>query len=367
MKEIRNKIITISGEPASGKSTVVKVLTKKYQNQGYKVHIMSTGEIFREIVKKEYLRMYPDRTDANLADIQADENFAKKRNEIDALIDGEMEKRGLEINSEDRPSDVYIIDSRLAWHNIPKSYAIRLTIGERIAGKRVFYDSTRGSEDKYETLEEAIEKTRERKLGEISRYKKRYGVDLDNQENYDLIVDTSYSNTEELAQIIISGEKAYRAGQYYPKTWANPVHFLPVQSPRQLTYREPGSGDTVEEISESIRINGYEPFIGEIDVDEYDGALYIKDGNHRTFAALAAGLTLLPYCAIKTGEPPIDITAQNYLERLYDWVEGIQYYGGKIGKNNQLQNLGIRDLISIDKVPIAKIALNLGTPDGEGR
>ena len=72
MNEIRNKIITISGKPASGKSTVVKALKEKSENMEYTVHIISTGLVFRKIIKKEYLKMYPDRTDANLADIMVE-------------------------------------------------------------------------------------------------------------------------------------------------------------------------------------------------------------------------------------------------------------------------------------------------------
>ena len=75
MNKIKNKIITISGEPASGKSTVVKVIEEKYKKCGYKVHIISVGEVFRETIKKEYLKMYPDKKDANLADIQSDVAF----------------------------------------------------------------------------------------------------------------------------------------------------------------------------------------------------------------------------------------------------------------------------------------------------
>ena len=369
MSEIKNKIITISGEPASGKSTVVKALKEKYENMGYTVHIISTGQVFREIIKKEYLKMYPDRTDANLADIQTDEEFAKKRNEIDSLIDGEMAKRGEKINSKERPDDVYIIDSRLAWKNIPTSYAIRLTIDEKIAGKRVFNDSTRGSEDEYQTVEEAIEKTRQRKLGEISRYKERYRVDLANPENYNLIIDTSYSNIDELAQIIINGEKTYRSGRYYPKTWASPLHFLPVQNPRNLECRTPGQRDTVAEICDSIKQNGYDPILGEIDVDEYDGALYIRDGNHRTFAALSAGLTLVPYYVYKTQDNviPIGISDPDYLGRLYDWIEGVEYYGGKLGNIEQLKRLDVVNLSFAEKIPVISKKTSLDTNSGDGR
>ena len=111
-----------------------------------------------------------------MADVQNDEEFATVRGQIDQMIDSLMAEKGIEINQKERPNDVWLIDSRLAWHNIPDSYAVRLTINDSIAGMRVFNDSSRGEEDQYSTLKEAIEKTIERKLGEISRYKegKRY-------------------------------------------------------------------------------------------------------------------------------------------------------------------------------------------------
>ena len=62
MSEIRNKIITISGEPRSGKSTVVKEIVAKYQQMGFNVHVVETGALFRQISEKEYLKMYPDKT-----------------------------------------------------------------------------------------------------------------------------------------------------------------------------------------------------------------------------------------------------------------------------------------------------------------
>lgn len=210
MNEIKNKIITISGEPVSGKTTVLKKLKEKYENMGYDVHVVLTGHIFREIITNEYLKMFPDKVNANLADIQTDEKFANKRNEIDKMVDEQMTQRGIEINSIKRPNDVYIIDSRLAWNNIPSSYAVRLVVDENIAGERAYNDETRGPEDRYKTIEEATIKTRKRKLGEIERYKERYGIDLSDVKNYDLIVDTSFLDPEILANKIIDGERLYR-------------------------------------------------------------------------------------------------------------------------------------------------------------
>ncbi len=54
MDKIKNKIITISGEPVSGKSTVVREIKNKYEKMGYNVHIISVGNVFIEQVKEEY-------------------------------------------------------------------------------------------------------------------------------------------------------------------------------------------------------------------------------------------------------------------------------------------------------------------------
>lgn len=371
MSKIRNKIITISGEPVSGKSTVVQMLQEKYEKMGCRVHIVKTGNIFRDRVKKEYLRMYPDKTNANLADIQEDETFAQKIGEIDIAIDEMVAQMGKEINSEERPDDVYIIDSRLAWHNIPDSYAVRLTVNETIAGQRVFKDQNRGSEDSYSTVEEAIEKTRQRKLGEIDRYNKRYGVDLANPNNYDLIIDTSYSNTEELADIVISGEETYRKGKYYPKTWASPLDFLSIQKGRE-TSSESYRGNTIESLAESIRKEGYDPIKGTLDIAEEDGVKYVLEGNHRTMAALSAGKTLLPYDVIYkddkySREAAEEVYDDRTLERIYDWIEHIVYYGGKIGNIEQLKGLKVTDLFSVGKIPIARKMLNLDVQCGDSR
>ena len=72
MEKIRNKIITISGEPASGKSTAVSAIKNKYEKMGYNVHIISVGKVFREMAIKQYLKKYPDRRNTSLADIQND-------------------------------------------------------------------------------------------------------------------------------------------------------------------------------------------------------------------------------------------------------------------------------------------------------
>ena len=350
MSEIKNKIITISGEPRSGKSTVVKKIVEKYQSLGYRVHVVETGAIFRKKSEEAYFKMYPDRTNVNQADIQSDEAFAEFRAQIDTFIDEHIAELGKEINSEERPNDVYIIDSRLAWHNIPDSYAIRLTVAEQIAGERALLDKSKGSQDSYDNVQDATEKTRQRKLGEIKRYKERYGVDLTDPNNYDLIVDTSYSNTAELADIIIDGEKSYREGTDYPKMWASPACFIGTQKLEKTCDETGGSfGYRPEELAKIMKREGYNPQKGQVTILENYGEKFVQDGHHRAMAALAMGKTLIPYTINKDEidnkymEP-----AQNNLWFAYDWSDCIKYFGGNIGKQKQFEKFSVKDLTAYE-------------------
>lgn len=354
MKNIKNRIITISGEPASGKTTVVNAIKKKYENAGYKVHIISVGQVFRELIIQEYKKMYPDKKDINLADIQTDENFASKRGQLDEMIDSQIENKGKEINSVERPNDVYIIDSRLAWKNIPSSFAIRLTINEEIAGQRRFNDKLKGIEDSYEDVEEAIEQTRKRKMGEIERYKERYGVDLTDHNNYNLIIDTSYVDVEELADIIVSGEEAYINNAKYPKTWISPAMLLPLQDGR-MTGKPTEKGNTIESIAENIKQSGYKPIEGTVTTIKSNKNLFLLEGNHRALAALASGLTMIPYETIEGPRDTLMITkTSGYDNFLYDWSDGIRYYGGSIGKIESFRDFSIKNIKKIQNLDMCR-------------
>ena len=58
------------------------------------------------------------------------------------------------------------------------------------------------SEETYKTLEEAIASIKARHDSETLRYKTLYGVDLDDYNNYDLVVDTDGKTPEEIVKII---------------------------------------------------------------------------------------------------------------------------------------------------------------------
>jgi len=333
-----NKIFAISGEPVSGKGTAVKELKKKFLEQGYqddKIHVISTGTEFRMYFEKiidflnnadneEYLkklaedrqikgilenkeyrqalvslmtRLKEQKVDIeqiDLAYINSSEEFSEIRKIVDFLIDSHIEEIGMEINKEEKPDEVWIFDSRMAFHNVPNAFSIRLTTNSKVAGQRLFNDTTREKQDTYKSVEEAEKAREERRIAEIERYKKIYGVDVEDKENYDLVIDTSYSSVEDIVNTMLECEKCKREDRPFGKTWASPLTMLPCQKIGETWETQWGSSWTLEQLSDDILEKGYFPE-EEIKIYKIDGINYILEGHHRNFASIMAGKTLIPY------------------------------------------------------------------------
>lgn len=357
---IRNKIIALSGEPVSGKSTIVKVLVKKLKELGYTdehIHLEATGKKFREYFNliislinnlndkealeemkgkkelesffenKEYRKILSTsianliKNSVNLSEFTIEkannsDEFENIRKIVDTLIDSDMEKKGREINAEEHPDDIWIIDSRLAFSNIPEAFSVRLTTNADVAAERLFNDKSRGKEDsQYKTIEDAKREREERRNGENNRYLSKYGVDLKNEDNYDLIIDTSYSTPSDIADVILQCEKRYEEHKEFSKKWASPKLFLPLQTERSTLE---SSAFNFEEMLDSIKKLGYIPSES-IEVVNVDGLNYIIEGHHRNFAAAYLGKTLIPYEVIAKDDeeiPKYRNTARNRAESI---------------------------------------------------
>lgn len=262
----RNKIIALSGQPVTGKGTTVKKITEKLKEQGYSeqdIHVITTGHEFRDyfnaifdfikeyedpeqveaiqqneslkvfLEKKAYrdilidtiIKLKQNQIDINNLTIEHANNlkeFSSLRKVIDNIIDSGIAEKGREINVVERPNEIWIIDSRLAFYNIPEAFSVRLVSDPRIAAERLFNDKNRGKEDsKYISIEEAYEAREKRRKGEQERYKKRYGVDLEDENNYDLIIDTSYSTIEDISNTILTCLDCYTKGMSFSKKWTS--------------------------------------------------------------------------------------------------------------------------------------------------
>ncbi|MBL7796291.1 MAG: cytidylate kinase family protein [Saprospiraceae bacterium] len=170
--------ITITGDLGSGKSAVSRILCARTGFQ-----YVSTGRIQRQLAEK----MGIDTLEMNR---RADTDPS-----IDETIDGIFVALGKDPES-------YVVDSRMAWFFLPRSFKVFLRADVIVAAERILSDPGRNSEQ-YQSREEAIEKITARKASENARFLKKYGADCADMRNFDLVVDTTHRTPEEVGTIIL--------------------------------------------------------------------------------------------------------------------------------------------------------------------
>ena len=177
-------IITISGKPGAGKTTVAKILAEKL---GYKFY--STGDLRGQMAMKRGL------TIDQLNKIGAKEDWTDK--DVDNLTK--------EIAAKE---DNLIFDSWLAFFFIPRSFKVFLEIDPKVAAERVFKDQR--PDERHFDSPAGIEKMLNGRLEQSrQRYLKYYNIDFLDKSYYDLIIDTTnLSPAEKVAdQILINLKK----------------------------------------------------------------------------------------------------------------------------------------------------------------
>jgi predicted cytidylate kinase len=171
-------IITISGLPGSGKTTVGKLLAKRL---GFKFY--SIGDLRGRMAMERGL------TIDQLNEIGMKEKWTDK--EAD-----EYQKR---LGEEE---DNFVIESRLGFYFIPKSVKIFLEVEPRKAAERIFRNQ-RPDEKRKGTVEEVLGSIRKRMKSDDTRYQKYYKVDFLDKSHYDIIIDTTSLTLEQVVEKII--------------------------------------------------------------------------------------------------------------------------------------------------------------------
>ena len=172
-------IISISGLPGSGKTTVGKLLAKKL---GFKFY--SIGDLRGRMAMERGL------TIDQLNEIGMKEEWTDKE------ADEYQKKLG-------EKEDKFVIESRLGFHFIPESVKIFLEVDLKTAAERIFNDP-RPDEKKRKSVEKTMEGIKERIENDKTRYKKYYGIeDFMNRSHYDIVIDTTNLEIEQALEKIL--------------------------------------------------------------------------------------------------------------------------------------------------------------------
>ena len=170
-------IITLSGRPGSGKSSVGRALAKKL---GYKFY--SAGDARRACAREKNL---------TLAELNKQ---AEKDPSSDFLVDDYMKQMA-------EKEDDFVIDAWLGFFFFPQSIKIFFDAEPKIRAKRIYERAD--FEEHSENLKQALQMMQTKEECSLERYRKLYGLDNAFDPNhFDLVVDTTNTTVEQIAGIV---------------------------------------------------------------------------------------------------------------------------------------------------------------------
>lgn len=262
--------ITITGNLGSGKSTISKYLKDKY---GFEIY--STGTIQRNLAKEL------DKSTLEMNELMCNDP------KYDHMIDDATTRTAKENLDKN-----IIFDSRLAWHFVEKSFKVFIIIGLDIAAYRVYSDDKRGLVEEYSSELDAKDKLKARAETENKRFQDMYGLEYFDFSNYNLVIDSSYNQPEDIGEVIIE-----EARKFYDmiedigfketnKGWNNIL-----VAPQKLLHEPINEDDKIrlESLVSEIKDKGKANY-KKILAKSSDGQLYIVEGKDEVKASYLAEL-----------------------------------------------------------------------------
>ncbi|MBI2151186.1 AAA family ATPase [Candidatus Woesearchaeota archaeon] len=182
-------IITISGTPGSGKSTIAKIIVKEL-NAEY----IYVGGIRRELAKKRNMTL----EELNV--------YALTHPETDVDIDEQVAKNARE---KDKKGALVIVEGRTQYHFLPESLKIFIKVSPHEAAKRIWKDlqnketKEQRNEGNVKSLADMEKHILLRQENDLLRYQKYYKINPEDESQYDFVLDTSKINAEEAARKVL--------------------------------------------------------------------------------------------------------------------------------------------------------------------
>jgi len=182
-------IITLSGTPGSGKSTVAKILAERL-----KLERVYAGGIFRQWAKEKNMT------------VEEFGVYAKSHPEIDPKLDNETANTARKLEAAGKN---VVVEGRPQYHFLPESIKIFIKVDPKEAAVRIMKDlqnkATKDERNQQEvsSLKELEKLNIERENLEDKRYKKIYHINFRDPSNFDLVIDSTKITAEQAAEKII--------------------------------------------------------------------------------------------------------------------------------------------------------------------
>lgn len=183
-------IITITGDSGSGKSTIG---TKLEKDLGYKRYYI--GQLRRDAAKAKGMTLEEYNT------------YGEQHPETDMEVDEFQKKLG-------QTEDNFIIEGRTSWFLIPQSLKIYMKVEPREAARRIFGDlqkkeNVRNEGRALNSVEDVLRSNQQRAKSDDFRYKKYYQKNCFDENNFDLVIDTTHLTPDEAYRKVSDFIKIY--------------------------------------------------------------------------------------------------------------------------------------------------------------
>ncbi len=171
-------IISFSGAPGSGKSTIAQMLADKLNWPRYYM-----GGLRREAAKRRGLTL----------------GEYNKLGETDIQTDQEVDEYQRKLGQE---QDNFVIEGRTAWYFIPHSLKIYLDVDSRVGARRIFshlqQKNERNEDNGLNSWQAVLENNQKRTESDRIRYRQYYNIDAGDLKNYDFYLDTTNLNQDQV-------------------------------------------------------------------------------------------------------------------------------------------------------------------------